>query len=316
MHAQLQEGGTYKFQVRAYSASAWGAASTAVSVTCDGLNPRHPTASSAWRSPNATQHYNAGSISWVNPNVARLVPSEATMNSGAAHCTADQPKTGGGRTRTCTFEWTEPLNIALSDELISDLGHGRTVPHGAESWHVYKTSAGHADNALHRHCATHDVNGDGDTEDTQDNDGTCPGADTDIPDLAWHPTLPNKDDPFWRDVLLSAGITTPAGKVAAIAAKAGLVKLGLAAGTVAVSATVIGVVFAVGLALLYAWLKDNRPTITIAGHTGCLDPPQSTSWQSDRWASVENSFTETKQAHGYETVYKHVIHSCDSVETT
>ena len=88
----------------------------------------------------------------------------------------------------------------LSDEIIRDLDHNTRYAHGAEFWHVYKTSSGHGDSALHRHCLTHDVNGDGDTEDSEDNDGTCPGPDTDLPDLAWHPLLPNKDDSFWERI--------------------------------------------------------------------------------------------------------------------
>ena len=86
----------------------------------------------------------------------------------------------------------------LTDAMIRDLDHGSLYAHGAEFWHVYKGSSGKAATTPHRHCFTHDVNGDGDTNDLQDNDGTCPDPDTNVPDLPWHPPLPNKTNKFWK----------------------------------------------------------------------------------------------------------------------
>ncbi|MDE0235943.1 MAG: hypothetical protein OXN95_01810 [bacterium] len=210
--AQRNEGATYTFQVEAHTAGNWGGASDGATITCDELDPDNPggTPDNAyepdWISPNATKTYEGGDLyTWENPNVARLLADEATMNLGSQSCGDTKPKTGGGWTRTCVFVWTEPLNIDLTDELVREFDHGTTRPHAThphpQFWHIYKNAEGHAETALHRHCPTRDVNGDGDTEDPGDNDGTCPGPDTDLPDLPWHPTLPNKEDPFWKDAV-------------------------------------------------------------------------------------------------------------------
>ncbi len=90
------------------------------------------------------------------------------------------------------------LPTNLTDAMIRDLHHGSFHAHGAEFLHVYKDSSGKAATTPHRHCFTHDVNGDGDTNDLQDNDGTCPDPNTNIPDLPWHPPLPKKTNKFWK----------------------------------------------------------------------------------------------------------------------
>ena len=41
-----------------------------------------------------------------------------------------------------------------------------------------------------------------------DNDGTCPGPDTDLPYLAWHPTLPGADDLWWQTAAEENLLTT------------------------------------------------------------------------------------------------------------
>ncbi len=235
------------------------------------------------------------------------------MNSGAHNCTAIIPKTGGGRTRTCTFAWTEPLNIALTDSMIGDLHHGSNLPHGSEFWHVHKNSSGKAATTPHRHCATHDVNGDGDTNDLQDNDGTCPGPNTNIPDLPWHPTLPNKTDKFWK-TLEDTVIVTSAGSAAGAATSAALKRIARASRIASRAPGVVSVVVSAGAAILLAFSEDDRPMVTIAGHTGCLNPPQGTRWRSDRWARHQNTITETKQTGDYEVVYKHIIHYCKKIE--
>ncbi|WP_419926732.1 hypothetical protein [Candidatus Poriferisocius sp.] len=329
VYAQKNEGRGYVFAVSAWTAGAWSSPSDRAPATCGGLDPRNPggTPDNAyepdWTSPNATKTYEGGDLyTWENPNVARLVADEATKHLGAQNCGDTGPKTGGGWTRTCTFVWTEPLNVGLTDELVRSFDHGNRHAHDGQGqfWHTYKNDEGHAANALHRHCLVHDANGDGDTTDPEDNDGTCPHTDTDLPDLPWHPALPNKNDPFWKDALreglvsgtIGASLGTVGGpSIAAVMARLGLVAGGTAAGPIG---AVVGVLVGAGVGVLLAWLKDDKPIITIAGHTGCLDPPSGVDWHADRWQLVTNSFTETKQAHGYETVYKHVIYSCDKVE--
>ena len=97
------------------------------------------------------------------------------------------------------FGWTEPKGIEVAREAMQGFAHGSGDTHGEEDPppHFYMDSSGHVDVAvgLHRHCLVHDVNGDGDTEDPEDNDGTCPGPDTDLPDLAWHQPLPDPGGP-------------------------------------------------------------------------------------------------------------------------
>ena len=97
-------------------------------------------------------------------------------------------------------------------------------------WHIYKNDQGHAETTRHRHCATHDVNGDGDTDDPVDNDGTCPGPDTSLPDLPWHPKLPNASDPFWKSAIRNGAITGVPGAVAPSVGTAAMARLGLIAG--------------------------------------------------------------------------------------
>ena len=116
------------------------------------------------------------------------------------------------------FRWIEPENTGVTDEMVRSFSHGRRLAHGTppkdQFWHVYENSDGRADNALHRHCPTHDVNGDGDTDDAEDNDGTCPGPNTDLPDLPWHPLPPDPGDSFWKDAQ-KRGILTAMGAMAA-----------------------------------------------------------------------------------------------------
>ena len=327
VHAQRQEGQTYAFQVQAHTAGDWGDPSPTASVDCDPLDPLDPSSTNptnpGWRSPNGYEYdIGLGTVTWVNPPVDRLVASEATMNMGASNCSSTEPKAGGGHTRTCTFVWTEPKNIDLTDELVLDFSHG-LIAHGPPSnpqfWHVYKNSDGHADTAEHRHCPTHDVNGDGDTNDAEDNDGTCPGPDTDLPDLPWHPALPDKGDPFWEEPL-EAGIVGGYGSLVVTQATAlALKRLGFVAAGAIVGGpigAVVGVLLGIGIAMFLAWLEDDQPTVTIAGHAGCLDPPEDIDWQAERWQAVENSFTTTEQAHGYETVYEHIIFSCEKMGET
>ena len=324
VHAQRQEGQTYGFQVQAHTAGDWGDPSPTASVDCDPLDPDNPGGqpddpyNPDWESPNGIE--SSGGVLWVNPPVDRLVASEATMNMGASNCSSTEPKAGGGHTRTCTFVWTEPKNIDLTDELVLDFSHGPTLPHATppkdQFWHIYKNSDGHADTAEHRHCPTHDVNGDGDTDDAEDNDGTCPGPDTDLPDLPWHPALPDKDDPFWQDGLEEDIVGGYGGLFVTQATALALQRLGFVAAGAIVGGPIgaaVGVLLGIGIARFLAWLEDDQPTVTIAGHAGCLDPPEDIDWQAERWQAVENSFTTTEQAHGYETVYEHIIFSCEKM---
>ena len=97
--------------------------------------------------------------------------------------------------------WTDSENRELASEFIRSFDHSSNFPHGEEDqfWHIYMGDDGRVDAEWHRHCPTHDVNGDGDTADHEDNDGTCPGPDTALPDLPWHPPLPNSRFPAWGD---------------------------------------------------------------------------------------------------------------------
>ena len=188
----------------------------------------------------------------------------------------------------------------------------------------------------HRHCLSRDLNGDEDTDDPGENTGgtcsadnshmklTCPkdangDGDTDdpgentggvCPDLAWHPKLPNPGDPWWQTVLIGAlipevlggagsGIQRKFGEVSRFAKKAGWI--GGAVG-------IVGGGF-------YTWwnLSNNSPTINIAGHLGCFDPdvedyPDLGSYP--RYTTGTKTLSETKEAHGYQTIIKNVIKYC------
>ncbi len=309
-------GQQYQVTVTASHKTGWVTYAETDTVTCDGLDPANPADGEAWRSPNGRLGKDPVDTTtrWFNPNLVRLVTDEATMNSGAHNCTASIPKTVGGHTRTCTFAWTEPLNIALTDAMIGDLSHASNNAHGADFWHVHKNSSGKATTNPHRHCATHDVNGDGDTNDPQGNDGACPGPNTNIPDLPWHPPLPNKTDKFWQ-TLENTVITTSAGPAAGAATNAALKRLARASrsfrsGAVGFAGFAVSVIAAV----ILSSRGDDGPVITIAGHTGCLNPPQGNRWRSDRWATRQHVITETKQTQDYAVVYKHIIHYCKKIE--
>ena len=108
--------------------------------------------------------------------------------------------------------WTDSKNTELASEFIRDFNHSFIFFHDEEDqfWHIYLDDDGHVGAEWHRHCPIHDVNGDGDTADPEDNDGTCPGPDTGLPDLPWHPRLPNLRYLAWGDsvkeaVFLAAG---------------------------------------------------------------------------------------------------------------
>ena len=256
--AQRNEGETYTFRAAAHTAGDWGGWSNTATITCDPLDPSEPGYPD-WQSPNGYRE--SGCVQgacvnrWVNPPLARLVASEATMSMGAHNCTAARPKNpGGGHTRACTFIWTEPKNIDLTDELVRAFDHSETFVHDEDDqvWHIYKNSDGHAATALHRHCPFRDVNGDGDTEDPEDNDGTCPGPDTTLPDLPWHPRLPNAGDPFWKTALQDGLIAGTVGSAVPAVTVAAMARLGLVAGgtTAGPIGAVVGVVVGTGIGVI------------------------------------------------------------------
>ncbi|MXZ78740.1 MAG: hypothetical protein F4Z06_10765 [Acidimicrobiia bacterium] len=106
--------------------------------------------------------------------------------------------------------WADSKNSGLARNYLWILHHGYFVDHDDGFWHFYLDSDGRVDAELHRHCLIHDVNGDGDTEDPEDNDGTCPGLDTGVPDLAWHPFPPNPASPAGGDGLKEGALLAAA----------------------------------------------------------------------------------------------------------
>ena len=102
--------------------------------------------------------------------------------------------------------WSDHKNSGLASEFIWTFHHSSSFSHDEEDhlWHIYMDDDGRVSADSHRHCRFQDVNGDGDTEDPEDNDGTCPDPDTGLPDLAWHPLLPNPSNPAWGDRLKEA----------------------------------------------------------------------------------------------------------------
>ena len=323
VYAQRSEGHSYEFKVKARpSGGDWGQGwSDAASVSCPALDPDKPKYP-AWKSPRGSLHTvcdERGSYCtsvWLNPLLDRYVLGETTaMGSGVDNCTSPEPKAGGGWIRTCTVYWTEePVYVPLTDDFIRNVDHGSDDDHGSERLHIYRDPDDEsiAATAKHRHCLKHDVNGDGDTDDPGDNDGTCPGPDTDVPDLAWHPTLPNAADPWWKTSAESNLLTT-AGSAAAGGGAKWLVRFASASTAAKYGrfAGWIGAGAAFGAGFFYSWWKnkDNQPTIPIAGVNGCLDPGD-TDWDADRWEMRTKTLTTTKEAHTYETKIIHEIAYC------
>ena len=119
--------------------------------------------------------------------------------------------------------WSDHKNSGLASEFIRTFHHSSNFSHDEEDhlWHIYIDDDGRVSADSHRHCPFRDVNGDGDTEDPEDNDGICPGPDTGLPDLEWHPLLPNPSNPAWGDRLREAvflGVGTAIALTAILAA--------------------------------------------------------------------------------------------------
>nr|MCQ3809510.1 hypothetical protein [Acidimicrobiia bacterium] len=293
---------------------------------------------------------------WENPLLDRYVLGAATaFGSGRDNCGDIEPKTGGGWTRTCDIYWTEePIHVTLTDEIIGIIDHRSNNAHGGGYVHIHRDpdNPDGASSTPHRHCLFRDVNGDGDTDDTVDNDGTCapgdshekltcpkdvngdgdtadPGEHTGgtCPALAWHPTLPDAGDPWWRTAAqenlittaVETGFTTGFGRVAGSKWAARFLSASAAA-RYGRFAGGMGAVAGFGAGMLYAWWRqgDPKPTIPIAGVNGCLDPDDtnwSTKWTADRWQEKNFTHTTTKQAHGYQTRYDHHIAYCEKRQT-
>lgn len=103
--------------------------------------------------------------------------------------------------------WSEPEGVEFAREVMEAFDHDRGIAHGEDDpfRHIYIRGDGRFDAEWHRHCLVHDVNGDGDTEDAVDNDGTCPGPDAGLPDLVWHLPLPEPGGPA-RESALKWGV--------------------------------------------------------------------------------------------------------------
>ena len=115
------------------------------------------------------------------------------------------------------FGWTEPNTIEIAREAMQTFDHDSHHAHDEQDPfpHTY-ILADFFFNGLHRHCLTHDVNGDGDTDDPEDNDGTCPGSDTGLLDSTWHPPLPDPGGPA-KESALKYGVFLGAGMAGWIA---------------------------------------------------------------------------------------------------
>lgn len=120
--------------------------------------------------------------------------------------------------------WAQSENSELAQEFLRGFDHSFLWDHDEKFWHFYLDDDGRVGAELHRHCRFHDVNGDGDTDDPVDNDGTCPGPDTGVLDLAWHPPLPNLRAPAFTDAVKEGALLAAATAIAltAILAAVGL----------------------------------------------------------------------------------------------
>lgn len=102
--------------------------------------------------------------------------------------------------------WDDSNNTSLAPNYLWSLYHNRLADHDGSHRHFYLDGEGRISAELHRHCHENDVNRGGDTADPADNDGTCPGPDTGLADLSWHPLPPNPNFPGGVDGLKEAGV--------------------------------------------------------------------------------------------------------------
>lgn len=311
IHVQRNEGETHEFQVLAHTAGDWGDPSDPLNPPAPGQTQCSGYSDCRWLSPNAVRHSQGGTEHYHNPVLLRYVTSD-TINPalGRDNCTDPKRNVGPGATgftRTCTYYWTESLMIDFTQQEVNILGYhtGLANPHLNGWGHLHKTADGDASLAVHRHCPTNDVNGDGDTDDPVDNDGTCPGPDTAVPDMAWHPDLPGPGDPWWKNQLKNE-ITTGAASGLASLLTARLI-MGAAAGPAFVVGTVVGI--AVGF--FVAWLnsRDSAYDLVIDGVSGCLHNDVY-SGDHDWVPKSQTVYHQPKTEAGFTTIVKHEITYC------
>ena len=307
VYAQRWEGETYKIRIRARAQTGqqWSGWTEPQRVECNPLDPKqieHPESaegrSVSWTSPNAVFVNPRGPEKrhWHNPVHVRYM-KDVTKNPklGRDNCTAAQRKqNGSGWTRTCTVYWTEPLAIALEQDVVRQLeghtsSHRIPIIHNESVAHLYANSDGSASVAPHRHCDK-DHDGDGTI------DGTCPGPDlAHAPDLRWHTPLPGPEDSWWKKAAESQVIGGGAGS-------GGGAIVGAALGSV--PGAIAGFVIGGAAGTFIAWLhsKDNKVNLVINGRSGCL---------LDLWQEREHAVEETFEVGSYETRINHVITYCD-----
>ena len=313
VYAQRWEGETYKFRVRARAKTGqqWSGWTDPVTVVCDPFHHRqlepsgHDTDRSvSWTSPNSKfsahslgRHpYLHGTVQLVrhNPIHVRYMTDETKdLTLGRDNCSATQRnEEDDGWTRTCTIYWTEPIAIELDEDVVGELSHISGWIHQEDTAHIYLDAEGVLVSTPHRHCA---------------GDGTC-SDESDVPDLAWHPAMPDPDDDFWQNTLTDSGITALGGGIAGPVVAAAL---GLTIG----AGIVVGVVVGFGVNVVYAWLsRDDDIVFIIDGYHGCLETSLS---ESNTWVQNEllSPIEETFEEGGYETVIRHEIVYCEQSQS-
>ena len=304
VHAQRQEGQTYEFQVQAHTAGDWGDPSTTATAECDPFDPDAPTRADGWENPNdyILPDYSTGWAHILNPGLHRYVLNASTdPDLGRDNCSETQRNEDDpGWTRTCTVYWTEHLDIEVDDDKVLEyFQHGRGRGHGGDEPHLHKTADGRASVEAHRHCGDHTT------------DGTCTDE-SHVPDLPWHPPLPDPGDTWWDNALEENGAsiiigTTGGAALGYVLAKGG----GTVGSTLGPVGTVVGAVLGFAAGMGIAWLnsRDDDVALTISGVTECLAPP----WLSatdTKWTKLTEPVEQTFEQGGYTTIIEHKIAHC------